>query len=216
MIEGLGTIAPECRPGAVTVVGTRRNAAAKAPGRGDGETTLSRLPLAGFRLVRRYGKSHQASLPPTSAGEWNVARFDIEGMVCRRTRRPAPRQQRYRGFRIDLAGKLAKGGFLELGWAVMWRGKDMAAPTPPGPLSAKRKNDKVTFHFSPAKDNVMVGHYELLHHDGGKWRPVAVATKDQLELPAATCPPGWYTVQAVDVSGNASGHARGARLTGKE
>ena len=105
-----------------------------------------------------------------------------------------------------------KESFLELGWVVLWRGKDVTPPMSPAKLSVRRDGANVTFAWPAATDNIMVRNYEILRKEGEKLEPVTISTMDRLTIPATKCPPGRYVVRAVDVAGNASVPSPAAEL----
>ena len=144
-------------------------------------------------------------MPPSSGGHWAVARFAIDDMHSNDThlRVNDPRQQ-YERFYFTLNGDLRPESFFELGWVIVWRGKDAEPPSAPARFTVGREGDNVLFRWAPSTDNLMVRYYELLHGDGGAMKPVTISTTNRLALNAARCPPGDYAVRAVDVADNVS------------
>ena len=154
-------------------------------------------------------------MPPSSGGHWAVARFQIDDMYSNDTHLRAndPRQQ-YERFYFTLNGALRPDSFFELGWVVVWRGRDDEPPTAPQRLTVERKGGKVAFRWTASADNLVVRNYEIVRREGEALKPLTIATLDHLELPDADCPPGDYAVRAIDVAGNASAPSPAARVDG--
>ncbi|HUT34277.1 MAG TPA: hypothetical protein VNE39_12400 [Planctomycetota bacterium] len=144
-------------------------------------------------------------MPPSLGGHWAVARFQVDDMYSNDThlRVNDPRQQ-YERFYFTLNGDLRPDSFFELGWVIVWRGKDAEPPSAPARFTIEREGDNVLFRWTPSTDNLMVRYYELLRVEGGGLKPVTLATSNHLELAAAQCPPGDYAIRAIDVADNAS------------
>lgn len=144
-------------------------------------------------------------MPPSSGGPWAVARFQIDDMYSNDThlRVNDPRQQ-YERFYFTLNGDLRPDSFFELGWVIVWRGKDADPPTAPAQFTIERKGDNVLFRWAPSTDNLMVRYYELLRIESGSPKPITIAMSSHLELAAGQCPRGDYAVRAVDVADNLS------------
>jgi len=199
VVHGTGRPVRAARPGKVTVIGRGLRVARRTCLDADRQTRAWDLGLDAYRFVRPYGHCQQGNMPPTPGREWAVASFDVDDMYTNDGhRRIRPAGQSYEGFRIYLNGKLPAAHWLEIGWVVLWRGRDTRPPTRPSGLATDAKG---RLSWSPSKDDVQVSHYELLGRDGKAWKPVTVATANPL---AVNPPPGTYALRAVDVAGNAS------------
>lgn len=200
IFAGAGKPVSPTRPGLVTVIG-RGLDVAQDRCRGDadraGKTTDAGLDA--YRFTRAYGHCQQANMPPTPGEEWAVASFEVSSMYSNDSHRRAPSSQTYSGFGIRLNGDLPKDPFLELGYVVVWRGKDTQPPTEPAGFKIERQGERMLLQWNPAADNLMVAYYELLRRDGDTWTPVTVCTMTSLALPADRLAAGNYAVRAVDV-----------------
>ena len=202
IVAGTGKPVSPTRPGFVTVIG-RGIEVAQARCRVDADRA-GKTEDAGFdsdRFTRGYGHCQQANMPPTPGREWAVASFDVDRMYSNDSHRRAPPSQQYRGFNIRLNrhGEVAKDPFLELGYVVVWRGKDIQPPSVPAGFKVERQGDLILMRWDPASDNLMVAYYELLRREGDAWTPVTVCTMTALELPVGGLAAGSYAVRAVDV-----------------
>ena len=152
-------------------------------------------------------------MPPSSGGPWAVARFAIDDMHSNDThlRVNDPRQQ-YERFYFTLNGDLRPDSFFELGWVLVWRGRDAEPPSAPAQFTIEREGGNVLFRWAASTDNLMVRYYDLLRVESGGLKPMTVATTNRLALNTAQCPPGDYAVRAVDVADNASAPSTKAEL----
>jgi len=202
VVAGTGKPVSPTRPGFVTVIG-RGIEVAQARCSVDADRAGKTVD-AGFgfyRFTRSYGHCQQGNMPPTPGGEWAVASFEVSSMYSNDSHRRAPPSQQYSGFsiRLNSHGEVSKDPFLELGYVVVWRGKDTQPPTAPSGLKIARQGDVIRMRWEPAVDNLMVAYYELLRREGEGWTPVTVCTMTSLELPAGGLAAGSYAVRAVDV-----------------
>ena len=205
VVHGMGTVVRACRPGRVNVLGRGLKVARQTCLDADGQSRAFDLGLDAFRFVRPYGHCQQGNMPPTPDHEWAVASFAIDDMYSNDTHNKAVAlNQQYKGFRIYLNGRLQPGHFLELGWLVIWRGRDETPPSAPPKLTAARAAGRTTFRWSPATDDTMVRNYQLLRRADGKWQSVTISTMAELTGPSARFPAGAYAIRAVDVAGNVS------------
>ena len=202
VVAGTGKPVTPTRPGFVTVIG-RGLEVAQARCRVDADRagTTADAGFDSYRFTRAYGHCQQANMPPTPGGEWAVASFGVDSMYSNDSHRRAPPSQQYSGFsiRLNRHGEVAKDPFLELGYVVVWRGKDTQPPTEPSGFKIERQGDVIRMRWEPAVDNLMVAYYELLRREGDGWTPVTVCTMTSLELPAGGLVAGSYAVRAVDV-----------------
>ncbi|HET6430341.1 MAG TPA: hypothetical protein VFJ30_18145 [Phycisphaerae bacterium] len=205
VVHGMGTVVAACRPGRVNVLGRGLKVARETCLDADRQTRAFDLGLDAFQFVRPYGHCQQGNMPPTPDREWAVAGFAVDDMYSNDTHSKAiaPDQQ-YKGFRIYLNGPLPPKHFLELGWIVIWRGRDGTPPTAPAKLTAARADGKTTFRWTPATDDTMVRNYELLRRAGEGWDSVTISTMADLTAPSTDFPAGTYAIRAVDVAGNVS------------
>jgi hypothetical protein len=213
VISGSGKPMSPTRPGLVSVFGRGLKAAQTcAIGDSDGAGKTESAGLDGFRFKRRYGHCQQSNMPPTPGEDWAVASFEVDNMYSNDSHTRAPATQSYNGFGLGLNGTAGKTPFLELGWVVLWRGKDTVAPSVPGGFLAASEGERVSFRWQAAQDNLMVAYYELLRREGGTWTVLTLSTMTTLALPAADLPAGDYAVRAVDVDDNRSAASAMAQL----
>ena len=203
VVHGSGRPVRAARPGRAAVIGRGLEVARQTCRDADGQTRAWDLGLDAYRFLRPYGHCQQGNMPPTSTREWAVASFDIDDMYTNDGhRRISPTGQSYEGFRIHLNGKLPAKHWLEIGWVVIWRGRDSKPPTPPGEFKITPRHPKPSrLAWLGATDDIQVSHYEILRKAGDAWKPVTIATTNPLE---AKLPEGTYALRAVDVAGNLS------------
>jgi hypothetical protein len=202
VVAGTGKPVSPTRPGFVTVIGRGIEVAqARCSVDADRAGKTEDTGFGSYRFTRGYGHCQQANMPPTPGKEWAVASFEVDRMYSNDSHRRAPPSQQYSGFsiRLNSHGEVAKDPFLELGYVVVWRGKDTQPPTAPSGLKIERQGDVIRMRWEPASDNLMVAYYELLRREGDGWTPVTVCTMTSLELPAGQLAAGSYAVRAVDV-----------------
>lgn len=213
VISGSGKPMSPTRPGLVSVFGRGLKAAQSCViGDSDGAGKTESAGLDGFRFKRRYGHCQQSNMPPTPGEDWAVASFEVDNMYSNDSHTRAPATQSYNGFGLGLNGTAGKTPFLELGWVVLWRGKDSVAPSVPGDFLAASEGERVSFRWQAAQDNLMVAYYELLRREGETWTVATLSTMTTLALPAAELPAGDYALRAVDVDDNRSAVSAVVRL----
>jgi hypothetical protein len=201
IVAGTGKPVSPTRPGFVTVIGRGLEVAqARCSVDADRAGKTVDAGFGFYRFTRGYGHCQQGNMPPTPGGEWAVASFDVESMYSNDSHRRAPPSQAYSGFSIRLNGELSADPFLELGYVVVWRGKDPRPPTVPSGFVIERQGDLIRLKWEPADDNLMVAYYELLRQEGDTWTPVTVCTMTSLTLPAGGLTAGNYAIRAVDVA----------------